>query len=80
MLVEVQLKLERVDRVDPTEQAQAQRVAGLKVTLANRDVLRDPDFDRGPFILIIANEADKYDALLAVLTKPGEQHLDHLLV
>lgn len=79
-LVRVPLELERIDRVDPPEQAQFQRIAGLEVALARIDVPRHADLDRGASIFIFANEIDRHVALLAALPETIEQDLDHLLV
>lgn len=80
VLVEVPLKLEGVGRVDPPEQPQLQRVAGLEVALARLDVLRNPDLDRGASIFVLANEIDRHVALPAPSPEPIEQHVDHLLI
>jgi len=79
MLVEVPLKLKCVGRLDPPEQPQFHRVAGLQVTLARLDVLRDSDLDRGTSVFILANEINWHVALPAPLSETVEQQLDHLL-
>ena len=80
MLVQVSLKLEGVGRLDPPEQSQFERVAGLEVALARFDILRNPDLDRGTSIFVFAKEIDRHGVLPAGLPEPVEQDLDHFLV
>jgi hypothetical protein len=54
--LQIPLELEVFRRLDPPQQAQLQRIAGLEIALACLNVLRNPDLDRGASIFILAKE------------------------
>lgn len=80
MLMELAFKLKGVRDLDPSEQFQNERIAGLEIALTLCDVLRHSDLDRRASVFIFANEIDRQIISPRLSNEPVDQHVDHFFI